>query len=822
MSAKRKVLVIGWDAAEWKVIDDLMARGLMPTFKKFLEDGVRARIATLDPPLSPMLWTSMATGKRADKHGILGFVEPDSTTNGIRPVSSRSRKVKAIWNMLNQKGYKSNVVGWWPSNPAEPINGVMVSNFYQQEKRNREIVPMHEWDMHKGTVHPPEWEEPLAKLRVHPHEITGNLIMPFVPRAVELNERKDKRLTIISKMLAHACSIHAASTELMAKTEWDFMVLYHDAVDHFSHGFMKYHPPKMEGIKEEDYDIYKDVVTGIYRFHDMMLARTLDLIDDDTTVMIVSDHGFHSDHLRPRYVPDIPAGPAIEHSPFGVFAIKGPGIIKGQSIYGANILDVTPTLLSLFDLPVGEDMDGKALMQIYETPKKLETIDSWENVTEGETGMLPKDLQEDPYEAAVGLQQLIDLGYIDALEGDAATYRQNCINESSHYLARTYIDAGNYVDALPILEDLHEKKYALERISLDLITSYMRTKQYEKAMEQTEVTREKKLINTHYLDFFLAKIYIAQNKPAQAIKKLTTASTNLPPSIDVGLELGKTYNLLQMYDEANATFREVLNLDSRNAYAHHGLGVSLMRTQKYDEAVDEFLASIQSIYHYPFAHYHLGECLALMSEPQHAVTALQVAVNMVSNLPKAYIWLEDLFRNELNMPEKADQYAAILEKHFLGTINIVSGLPNSGMEEVAQWMQEEGTPLLSDNEDGSFSQVNDLLTDSSFLLQARDKTLMVPARLLPSLPNKYRYNIIIVSRPLDESIALQHKKAEEAGKIPSGVFVAQAAENIQALDDTLKRWLNNEPNLNTLQIEYDKVVTRDAVAWKNIASFVGQ
>lgn len=100
----KKVLLIGWDAADWTIITPLLDPGLMPTLDDFVNHGVMGNIATLQPILSPMLWNSIATGKRPDKHGILGFMEPDPQTGGVRPVTSTSRKVKAIW----------------PSTPAAP------------------------------------------------------------------------------------------------------------------------------------------------------------------------------------------------------------------------------------------------------------------------------------------------------------------------------------------------------------------------------------------------------------------------------------------------------------------------------------------------------------------------------------------------------------------------------------------------------------------------------------------------------------------------------------------------------------------------------
>jgi predicted AlkP superfamily phosphohydrolase/phosphomutase len=108
----RKVLLIGWDAADWKVIHPLLDAGKMPNLSRFLEQGVMGNIATLQPALSPTLWTSIATGKRPYKHGILGFSEPDPVTGGIRPITNLSRKTKAIWNILNQEGKNTITVGW--------------------------------------------------------------------------------------------------------------------------------------------------------------------------------------------------------------------------------------------------------------------------------------------------------------------------------------------------------------------------------------------------------------------------------------------------------------------------------------------------------------------------------------------------------------------------------------------------------------------------------------------------------------------------------------------------------------------------------------
>ena len=124
----KKILLIGWDAADWEMIDPLLESGQMPALAQLIQGGMRGNLATLQPVLSPMLWTSIATGKRANQHGICGFTEPLPDASGIGPVRSTSRKCKAIWNILSQSGLKSNIVGWFATNPPEPINGVMITD----------------------------------------------------------------------------------------------------------------------------------------------------------------------------------------------------------------------------------------------------------------------------------------------------------------------------------------------------------------------------------------------------------------------------------------------------------------------------------------------------------------------------------------------------------------------------------------------------------------------------------------------------------------------------------------------------------------------
>ncbi len=456
MSDSKKLLLVGWDAADWKIIHGLMDAGHMPTTRRLVETGVMGNMATLSPVLSPMLWTSIATGKRPFKHGIYGFTEPTSDGKTVQPMTNVSRKCKAVWNILNQSDMQSIVVGWWPSHPVEPINGVMVSDYYHKSPKR----PSDAWPLMPSTVHPKRCFDELGQLRVHPQELELEHILPFIPDAPDVDQKTDPRISACMRTFSECTTVHAAATHLMDTEPWDFMAVYYDAIDHFCHGFMKYHPPQLSSVNDTDFKLYRHVITAAYIYHDMMLARLLELAGDETTVILMSDHGFHPDHLRPKLMPAEPAGPAHEHRDYGIFVINGPGIKKDHIIHGVNLLDVTPTILAIYGLPIGEDMDGQPLLDAFEEQPQIETIESWENVS-GKDGQHPKNFKMASAESKEAMEQLIALGYIDRPDDNSDKAIAQCNRELDYNLARSYMDAGIHGEAIPLLAQLY-KNFPLE------------------------------------------------------------------------------------------------------------------------------------------------------------------------------------------------------------------------------------------------------------------------------------------------------------------------------------------------------------------------
>ena len=268
------------------------------------------------------------------------------------------------------------------------------------------------------------------------------------------------------------------------------MCVYYDAIDHFGHAFMKYNPPQREKISDWDFKVYNYCVEAGYLYHDMMLGTLMKLAGDDVNILLISDHGFHPDDLRPSMIPREPAGPAIEHRQFGIFAAMGPDIKKGHTVNGASLLDICPTLLHSFRLPVGEDMDGKVLNDIFAKDEEIKTISSWDNVA-GDHGMHSGEKQISPEESKAALQQLVDLGYIEEPSEELSTALEETVRELDYNLAQAYIDGGIFTEATSILERLYEKWPMEHRFGFQLTTCYKNLKLYAelRTLVQTIIKR---------------------------------------------------------------------------------------------------------------------------------------------------------------------------------------------------------------------------------------------------------------------------------------------------------------------------------------------
>lgn len=656
----RRVMLIGWDAADWQMIQPLLDAGQMPNLSRMAESGVMGKITTLHPILSPILWTSIATGKTGDKHQILGFVEPDGR-GGIRPVASTSRKAKAIWNILSQAGLRSCVVGWYATHPAEKINGCIVSDRYQASV----AASPRKTTLDDGMIHPASLARTLADLRVFPSDLTTRQLLPFLPEAMPVEAEKNPRIQALAKCLAECSTIHNATTYLAEHESWDFLAAYYDAIDHFGHGFMEFHPPKMPHVSEDDFVIFRNVMAGVYRFHDMMLGRLLDLAGDDTTVILMSDHGFQSSQLRPPLEADPThplrrRGPGVNplawHRTHGILLIKGPGIKQDELVHGATLLDITPTILAMLGLPIPQDMDGKPLVQIFTQPIEVSHIPSYEPPHEHD-GIHREAQEEDPYTAQQALQQLIDLGYIQAPGADQAAAVQRVLDERLSNLAQIHFSAGRPDQAYALLRQLLKTQDtpAIRCRAAMCLVQMGRIDEAEPLLEGlSDQPGQMPLVSV-----LRGQIEFARGHYEAAFRLFDAAQAANPRLPYLHLYLGRVHLRMKRLSLAEQALRKALEIDDDNAEAHDELGVVLREQGKLEDALYEHMRSAALLHHRPQTHLHLGIVLARLRQFDWAIRAFTVASELAPTWPYPHRCLARIYRRAKNDLDSARKHMQI-------------------------------------------------------------------------------------------------------------------------------------------------------------------
>lgn len=650
----KKLLLVGWDAADWQMMHPLIDAGRMPNLKRLVEAGVIGNLATLQPVLSPILWTSIATGKRAYQHGVTGFVEPTPDGLSLRPTASSTRQCKALWNILAQSGKRCHALGWYASHPAENINGACVSQLFH-------VAPTpstpDNWPPQPNGVFPAELAEDLAELRFHPAEVTGPMMWPFVPQTAQLDQRDpevQRLLTSLARRLAECVSLHSLTTALMEEQPWDFCTAYYDAIDRIGHDFMVFHPPRMEQVRPDLYEPFKGVMQAIYEFHDQMLGRLVELAGPEAHVMIVSDHGFHSGATRPTAA----VGPSQWHRNFGMFLLAGPGIRQDANLHGATLLDITPTVLTLFGLPVGRDMEGKVLVNAFEAQPVIERIDSWEEIPDPVYDARERDAPADDPEAAAAaaasMQQLVELGYIEAPGEDVERDIVRARAAQKFNLACTCAEGKHPGRALTLALEL-AAQFPTEPAYLEFAGHAATSASDAPALAQIADALERLQPGNRQLPMFRAMhCWLSDDIPA-ALKHFELAAQQGHDNAWLQCRIGRSYLRLRRWRKAEEAFQRSLALDKNNAEAHYGLSVALPRQGRVDEGIKSGLDAIALSHDFPLAHFQLGAILSRKGWYERSLQAFELCLSILPNFAIAHRYVS-LVAAKLGQHERAVQH----------------------------------------------------------------------------------------------------------------------------------------------------------------------
>jgi predicted AlkP superfamily phosphohydrolase/phosphomutase len=257
-----KILVLGLDCAAPEL---LFGYEDLPNIRRLMELGAYGRLESVIPPITVPAWMCMATSQDPGSLGVYGFRNrSDHSYSAMQIATARSITTPAIWDQLAREGKRSIIVGVPPGYPPRRINGIAVGCF---------LTP----DTDKNVfTHPPELSEEIRKLVGHyPVDVEGF--------------RTDNKAWLRDQIFAMTRAQFQVVRHLLATKEWDYFHFVDIGLDRVHHGFWKYHDP--QHVLHEPGSPFRETVHDYYRQIDEEIGQVLELLTDDTIVLIVSDHG---------------------------------------------------------------------------------------------------------------------------------------------------------------------------------------------------------------------------------------------------------------------------------------------------------------------------------------------------------------------------------------------------------------------------------------------------------------------------------------------------------------------------------------------------
>lgn len=268
----QKVMVIGWDSSDFRLLTPWIKDGYLPNLKQLLNVSKHGILRSTYPPVTPIAWSTIVTGKNAAKHGVSGFMAFKSGSYDTYPINASERRGKDVWELLSDHGIKVAVIGVPLTYPTRKVNGCMISGF---------LTP----DRSRDYFYPTELREEITS------NIPGYTISPadFMRNFNDFASTKDDERSV--KSVFEILDKHIDATIYLAeKKEWDFFMGVFNETDWVQHRFWsiidKNHPKYDEKRARKFGNVIRDVHVRL----DEALGRLMQLARD-AHVMIISDHG---------------------------------------------------------------------------------------------------------------------------------------------------------------------------------------------------------------------------------------------------------------------------------------------------------------------------------------------------------------------------------------------------------------------------------------------------------------------------------------------------------------------------------------------------
>ncbi len=479
--AEAPVLWIGLDAADWKIINRLLDAGKLPHLRKLMSGGAYGRMRPFHPIISPLLWTTMATGKTPGEHNINDFVVQHGD-GSLKAIGSNYRLVKALWEIAPLADRRVAFLDWWASFPAEETRGgVILSNALRQ------IFHLPNPAQAKGVTFPANYlADHLTRMRgeydnhaaaLAPLLVTTDAELAFAEKVdAEAKPKAGKKMKGQGQLLVlrDAISTTRGHTQeagwLSRNLKPDLLAVYYEGIDMVGHRFQHCMTPALPNCPPEDAKRFGGTVDAFYEFQDAMIGQLLAAQPGPHYTLVVSDHGFYSGEDRPKdMLPYTDENPVHWHREEAVFILNGPGVKPGPLAVSLSVYDVMPTLLYLMGMPTAHDMHGEiaraAFTEEFLRAHPVTEVNSYEELGPPHT---VSSAEADPEVEKEIIANLARLGYVSpstaasgtaakssAAAGDSAAH-ESATDGAHRNRAVSLSEAGDYAGALRELDQVSD------------------------------------------------------------------------------------------------------------------------------------------------------------------------------------------------------------------------------------------------------------------------------------------------------------------------------------------------------------------------------
>jgi len=257
-----KILVIGLDCASPEI---LLNDERLVNIRRLMDMGCFGKLESIIPPITIPAWMCMATSQDPGSLGVYGFRNrSDHSHDKLSIVNSKSIQELAIWDQVAREGGRSIIIGVPPSYPPRKINGICISCF---------MTP-----------------DPTREIFTHPAQVTEQIISLFGDYPVDVKGfRTANKIWLKEQIFEMSRRQFEVVRHFLKNETWDYFQFVDIGLDRVQHGFWQYFDPSHRQF--EPGNPYQNVIPDYYLHLDDQIGNILELLDDNTMVLVVSDHG---------------------------------------------------------------------------------------------------------------------------------------------------------------------------------------------------------------------------------------------------------------------------------------------------------------------------------------------------------------------------------------------------------------------------------------------------------------------------------------------------------------------------------------------------